>query len=282
MNMRMKWMIAALFGCSVASAAENSMLTWSDVEKRPLPAAGTRLSYGKEALQSGELRLPQGKGPHPLVVLFHGGCWLSDFDYKHATPLAEALAKAGYATWTPEYRRVGDAGGGWPGTFDDVRAASDFVRDIARERPIDLARVAFVGHSAGGQIALYLASREGDPVRPRLVVGLAAITDLETYRIGPADSCHASVDRLMGGTPQEQPLRYAQVSPLNLLPLPVRAVLIQGGRDKIVSLESAKAYAKAAGDRAKLVTIRSAGHFEVIVPEGESWEALLGALKELL
>jgi len=280
--MRMKFLGAALFLCGAAIAAEKPTLSWGDIAKRPLPPAGTRIAYGAGPQQFGELRLPEGKGPFPTIVLIHGGCWLADFDYQHVTPVAAALAKAGYAVWTPEYRRVGDDGGGWPGTFDDARAATESLRNLAKDHPLDLQRVAFVGHSAGGQLALWLASRDSDAVKPKAVIGLAAITDLETYRVGPAGSCHASVDPLMGGTPKEQPLRYAQVSPIGLLPLTVPVWLIQGGRDKVVPIDSAKAYAKAAGDRARLVAIPGGGHFEMVVPEGETWDALLRALKEAL
>ncbi len=272
--------VLLLAGC--AAQAEKPVLSWDDVAKRPLPGAGIRIAYGDGPQQFGELRLPSGKGPFPTVALLHGGCWLADFDYAHVTPLAEALTRAGYATWTVEYRRVGDTGGGWPGTFDDARAATEFLRKLALDHPLDLKRVAFVGHSAGGQLALWLASRDSNAVTPKAVIGLAAITDLESYRVGPEGSCHSAVDPLMGGTPQQQPLRYAQASPMALLPNDRPVWLIQGERDRVVAADSARAYAAAAGSSVRLVTIPSAGHFEMVVPEGPAWAALLQALREAL
>lgn len=275
-----------------AVMAESPTLSWNDVAKRALPPAGERIAYGTERPQFGELRVPSGAGKFPVVVLIHGGCWLSDFDYAHVTPLAAALTREGYATWTIEYRRLGDAGGGWPNTFLDAARAVDHLRELAKRHPLDLNRLAFAGHSAGGQLALWLAARgklppsselySKQPLLPSAVIGLAAITDLAAYRVGPADSCHASVDPLLGGTSSQQPARYAQTSPLALLPLTVPQWLLQGSRDPIVSPDSARTYVERAGAHAHLRLIASAGHFEMVVPEGEAWAALLTALREAL
>jgi acetyl esterase/lipase len=275
-----------------APMTEPPTLTWGDISARPLPAAGERIAYGALPQQFGELRLPKGKGPFPLVVLLHGGCWLADFDYAHITPLAAALTRAGYATWTVEYRRIGDTGGGWPNTFLDAALAVDHLRELAKHHPLDLRGVIFAGHSAGGQLALWLASRGKidatsplyvrDPLLPAAVIGLAAITDLAEYRVGPPGSCHASVDQLLGGTEQQQPARYAQTSPLALLPLTIPTWLLQGERDVVVSADSTRRYAHAAGDKAHLIALPAAGHFEMVVPEGDSWAALLQALHEAI
>jgi acetyl esterase/lipase len=297
--MTMPWKIffpAALLALSLhASAAtvtEPPTLSWGDISSRPLPTAGERIAYGALPQQFGELRLPEGKGPFPIVVLLHGGCWLADFDYAHITPLAAALTHAGYATWTVEYRRIGDTGGGWPNTFLDAGLAVDHLRELAKHHPLDLHQVIFAGHSAGGQLALWLAARGKiestsplyirDPLLPAAVIGLAAITDLAEYRVGPPGSCHASVDQLLGGTAQQQPARYAQTSPQALLPLTVPAWLLQGERDIVVSADSTRRYARAAGNQARLVALPAAGHFEMVVPEGDSWAALLQAMHEAI
>ncbi len=270
------------------------MLSWRDVEALQPPVPPQKIAYGSEPLQFGELRVPPGTGPFPLLMLVHGGCWLSDFDYVHARPLAEAITRAGYATWTIEYRRLGDAGGGWPNTFLDVGLALDHLRTLAAQQPLDLQRVIVAGHSAGGQLALWLASRARLPTGSALhvanplavtgVIGLAPITDLATYRIGPADSCHASVDHLLDGGPDTRAERYAQTSPLQRLPLGVPQSLIQGAGDPIVSAAATHRYAeaaKAAGDRVSLHVIDCAGHFEPIVPGASTWAPLLQALREL-
>lgn len=277
------------------TASETPMLSWSELAARPLPPAGERIAYGPETSQFGELRLPQNaKGPAPVVVLIHGGCWLADFDYAYMSHLAAALSAEGYATWTIEYRRLGEDGGGWPNSFTDVGAAIDHLRELAKTRPLDLGSVVTLGHSAGGQLALWAASRPrlglGSPLHAeqalpiRGVIGLAAITDLARYREGPADSCHGSVDPLMGGSPQAVPKRYSQVSPIELLPLQAEQWLIQGERDPIVDSASVERYvsaAKAAGDRARLTRIDS-GHFDPVVPEGPAWQAIGQALQRML
>ncbi|MGI8432206.1 MAG: alpha/beta hydrolase family protein [Chthoniobacterales bacterium] len=225
------------------------------------------------------MRLPKGAGPFPVIVLVHGGCWMAEFDYTYMTRLAAWLAERGFATWTMEFRRVGEAGGGWPGTFLDVAKATDQLRQIAQTAPLDLQRVFAAGHSAGGQLALWLATRSrlpndselyrADPLPIRGVLGLAAVTDLAQYRHGPPDSCHGSVDRLMGGGPEKFPRRYAETSPRQLLPLGVPQIFIQGEADPIVAPAPVRAYveaAKKAGDRATLLPLAGAGHFEASIP----------------
>jgi len=202
---------------------ERPMLSWPALSQRPLPPAGEHIAYGTHPSQFGELRVPAGAGPFPLLMLIHGGCWLSDFDYAYMSHWAAAITARGYATWTIEYRRLGASGGGGPATFTDVGNALDALRELAARRRLDLRHVAAAGHSAGGQLALWLAARPrlpassairgADPLPIQAAIGLAAITDLAQYRIGPADSCHASVDPLLGGAPATVAERYAQTSP---------------------------------------------------------------------
>lgn len=281
-----------------AAPAEKPMsptLSWSEFEKLPLPSPGEKIAYGEAAQQFGELRLPAGQGPFAVAVLIHGGCWLNAFNHVYITRLAAALTQQGIATWTIEYRRLGDEGGGWPNTLLDAARATDHLRVLAKTHALDLSRVASVGHSAGGQLALWLAARGKLPQDSALyreqplplsgVVGLAAITDLHTYRIGPPDSCNASVDPLMGGPPEQHAARYAQASPRALLPLGVPQWLVQGGQDRIVTATSAAAYvqaATAAGDLATLVALPEAGHFELVAPQLPAWAPLLQALKAAL
>jgi acetyl esterase/lipase len=278
--------IAAEAQTSPSPSSAAKTLSWAELSKMPLPAGTTaRIPYGAAPQQFGELRVPKGEGPFPVLVLIHGGCWQNAFDYVYITRLAGWLVEQGVATWTIEYRRLGDEGGGWPGTFLDVANATDALRRIAGTSSIDLQRVYSGGHSAGGQLALWLATRAklpetselfvNDPLPIRGVLGLAAITDLTQYRVGPPNSCHSSVEPLLGGAPGNVADRYAATSPIQRLPLGVRQVFIQGGKDPIVSAESVRAYvaaAKEAGDDAVILPLDSLGHFEtsVVLPATEA------------
>ena len=160
--------LTLLIGCAAptpgvgsSAPARKNMISFSELAATAAPPADHREPYGTGALQFGELRLPKGRSRAPVVVFIHGGCWRSAYDLVHVAAAAAALASAGYAVWVPEYRRVGDDGGGWPGTFDDVANAIDHVRVLARKyATLDTNRVVLVGHSAGGQLALWAASRK--------------------------------------------------------------------------------------------------------------------------
>ncbi|MDT7809500.1 MAG: hypothetical protein QOJ70_3313 [Acidobacteriota bacterium] len=266
-------------------------LSFEEIEKLPAPVADHRIAYGDGPLQFGDLRLPQGRGPHPVVIVIHGGCWYSEYDLKHVANFSAALTQMGVATWSLEYRRIGDAGGGWPGTFEDVAQGTDFLRVLARTYHLDLRRVVVVGHSAGGQLALWLAARKRlpkesplyspDPLPLRGIVSLAGITDLRGY--GPG--CGNAVTKLLGGSPEEVPLRYRQTSPIELPPLRVKQRLIHGLLDKIVPLKQSRDYEVAArrkGDDVKLVTVGEAGHFDLIAPQSSAWPAVQEAISSLL
>ncbi len=285
------------FFCSTALLAQEQkpkLITWQELAALPTPAAGMRLAYGTDSLQFGELRLPEGTGPFPVVVLVHGGCWLSQYNLAYMAHLSAALAEAGYATWNLEFRRVGDAGGGWPGTFLDVALGTDYVRELARQHPLDLKQVVVMGHSAGGHLALWLAGRRYLPRKSELytrkplkikgVVSLAGITDLETYATDKG-SCNAAVPKLMGGTPAQVPGRYAEASPMRLAPLKVPQRLVQGALDPIVPTAQATAYAGRAnskGDAVAVVLLPDAGHFDLVAPQSPAWSAVLETVKEVL
>jgi acetyl esterase/lipase len=262
-----------------------------DILTRAARPAHHRISYGPNEFQFGELRLPKGAGPHPVAIVIHGGCWMSEYGLSYMGHLSDALAEAGVATWNVEYRRVGNGGGGWPGTFEDVSHAADHLRKIAKNYHLDLDRVIAVGHSAGGHLALWLAARKilpkdsrlysADPLPLRGVVSLAGVTDLR--RAGTA--CDTNVPQLMGGSAKDKAAIYDQSSPIELLPLGVPSAIVQGDSDTIIPLEMAKEYAETAkkkGDDAKLVVIEKAGHFEIVDPKSFAWETVRNEALALL
>jgi acetyl esterase/lipase len=248
----------------------------------PAPPADARLAYGPHPLHFGDLRLPAGPGPYPVVVVVHGGSWTARYNLEFMGHAAAALTAAGVATWNVEFRRVGDLGGGWPGTFLDVAAALDHLRELVPRYGLDLGRVVVTGHSSGGHLALWLGARAripaGDPLftpNPlpvRAIVAVAAVGDLEyRWKIQPEGP---SVVAFLGGTPLEVPERYATGSPANLVPLGVPQTIVHGTADDITPFDLGEVYyerARAAGDASTLVPVPGAGHFEVIDPESPAW-----------
>lgn len=258
------------------------MIEYSELLDPRVPTADHRIAYGPEALQFGELRLPSGGSAGPLIVYIHGGCWLAEYDITHSRIAAHALANAGFAVWSPEYRRVGDAGGGWTGTFDDIRSAINHVPRLAADLDrIDVTRVILMGHSAGGHLALWAATEVDAPVAG--VVSLAGITDLASYA-AVEGSCSASVPRLLDGTHQEQPARYAQASPMQRTPLPVPVRIVHGECDAIVPLAQSRDFLErhqAAGGRGEIDVVSGAGHFDVVAPHSNAWASVIRAARSL-
>ena len=198
--------LVAVLGLPTRGAAQE-LITSGDLPGLESPAPDLRIPYGEDRLQYGHLRLPEGDGPHPVIVFIHGGCWLSEYGIRYVGLAEQALAGAGYAVWSLEYRRVGNEGGGWPGTFLDIAQGVDHLRVLAREHPLDLGRVIASGHSAGGQLALWAAARprishSSDlystlPLPIHGVLALAPAADLETLQ-GVA-MCGGGSGRAHGG-----------------------------------------------------------------------------------
>jgi acetyl esterase/lipase len=267
-------------------------MTSQDLLALPQPRADRVYSYGPGPQQVAELRLPKDRGPHPVVIVVHGGCWEVPWGFDHVRALAQALTAVGWATWSLEYRRLGDPGGGWPGTFEDVARGADHLREAAKEHRLDLDRVVALGHSAGGQLALWLAARPrlprgsplhvANPLRLRGVVSLAGITDLRSGAMGGI--CGDAIPRLLGGAPQDHADRLGQASPIELLPLGVPVRLVCGARDPIVPIEQARAYeaaAKRVGDTVAVDVVAGAGHFELVSPGSPAWSVVRNAVHAL-
>jgi acetyl esterase/lipase len=250
---------------AVPAAAHPSGL--DNILKIPPPEPGQRIPYGDDPNQFGELRLPGGKGPHPLVIFIHGGFWRAAYDLTHAGHLCVALAHVGCAVWSLEYRRIGQPGGGYPGTLEDVRAGARRVAQIPR---LDLKRVVVVGHSAGGQLALWLAAQE--TIALKGVIALAAVSDL---RRGHALNLGSgAIDAFLGGSPAQCDDRYTLASPMDLLPLKTPQVLLHGSDDDTVPFELSERFAKASAN-ARLVALPGAAHFELIDPRTQYWPIVL-------
>jgi acetyl esterase/lipase len=268
-------------------------MTSADLGPLSAAPAGVRISYGRDPLQFAELTLPRAPEPHPVVVNVHGGVWMAEHGLEHTRALACALAASGIAVWNLEYRRVGNAGGGWPGTFRDVSNAVDHLRELAQDRPLDLTRVCLLGHSAGGQLALWLAGRHRVPrmsdvyvENPLAVCGVVALAPAsELPELHDRAIFDGIVAKLMGGSPSEVPERYAAVTPARLLPFGVPQRLIVGELDEFWGWNAPVYFkaARAAGEKdIRLDVIKGAGHFELIAPETAAWKAVSAAVHELL
>jgi acetyl esterase/lipase len=233
------------------------------------------LHYGEHPRQVADLHMPREQGVHPVVVVLHGGYWQPPYTRLVMRPLCLDLAARGYAAYNVEYRRLGRDGGGWPQTFQDVAAAIDHLARL-QDTSLDLDRVMLLGHSAGGQLALWAAGRAWLPpgavgstpaVRAAGVVALAAVSDLE--------SAGAPARELLGGGPTAVPGRWAQADPIRRLPLEVPVGMVHAIDDETVSVEHSRAYSAAARAAGGVVTLTEApgGHRDPIDPSSRAWAA---------
>jgi acetyl esterase/lipase len=229
-----------------------------------------------------------------VAILIHGGYWRARFGLDLMHTLAQDLAGRGIAAWNIEYRRVGNPGGGWPGTFLDVANAVDFLREVAAPYALDLHHVVPVGHSAGGHLACWLAARSHahvlrsldtgkEPLAFSGAISLAGVLDLHL-----AYELHLSNDavvELLGASPTDAPARYTAASPASLLPLGIPQVLIHGTADTHVPLQVSQRYAslaRAAGDTPGYFEPEGVDHFDVINPQTAVWELIVQQLQALL
>ena len=244
------------------------------------PPADQRLPYGTDAHQFADLRLPQGKGPHPVVMNIHGGYWRNKYDLTHAGHLCAALTQKDLATWNLEYRRVGDPGGAWPGTFEDILSGYRHIAQIAKHYHLDPEKIVVMGHSAGGQLALCLAAHQPHITR---AISLAGVVDLQR-----AYDLHLSQDAVvefLGGTPGEVPDHYHEADPLQLAIPGARQWLLHGTEDDVVPPDFSSKYVETKqkrGENANLLAIPKAGHFELIDPRSEAWKKVEETVMRLL
>jgi acetyl esterase/lipase len=256
------------------SAPATLNISWDDIRLLPKDMADHIIAYGEAPEQFGELRLPKSSGPHPVVVFIHGGCWLNKYGVDHIAAASRALADEGYAVWSPEYRRVGDTGGGWPGTFEDLSKSIRILAELAGGYSLRLDHVIVVGHSAGGHLALWLAAQTTNPLPLRGVISLAGITDLRAYE-ALANDCASSLPDLLGGTSLEQADRWAKVDPVRLLPLAIPSIFIHGELDDIVPLAQSEHMG------GTLHVVKGGGHFDMLSPYSEAFKIMCQALKDI-
>jgi acetyl esterase/lipase len=244
------------------------MTLGDDILSRAAPKADSRVAYGSDQNQFVDLRLPKGNAPHAVAIVIHGGYWRARYDREYAGHMCAALTAKGIATANLEYRRVGNAGGGWPGTFADVRAGYQFLVQNAHKYEFDTQRIVVIGHSAGSQLGLCLAAREKGV---KAVISLAGVVDLQR-----AYELHLSNDAVvefLGGTPREVADHYREADPMKLA-IGARQWLVHGAMDDVVPPAFSRDYASAKQkmkEDARLVAIAGAGHFEVVDPRSGAW-----------
>jgi len=272
---------------ATAEPAPPEIMTAAALMDFPQPEADHVIAYGDGPLQFGELRLPDGEGPFPVIVFIHGGCWMSEYDIGHSRKLADAFPQEGIATWSLEYRRIGDPGGAWPGTFDDIEAGYAHLLKLTDRFPLDPERVILAGHSAGGHLALWMAQRieeqpSDDVINPRGVLGLAPAPDLEF--LYERQTCGNAVGKLLGGSPEDYPERYEYGSVTNRIPQSTPQIAVIGKYDETWRPVGVR-YAMTAsrqGAPISVIDAPQAGHFELIDPDSTTWPLVLGAARELL
>ena len=233
-------------------------------------------AYGDHPDQVADLHLPPGRGPHPVVVVLHGGHWRTGFGKLVTRPISLDLTRRGWAAWNVEYRRLG-GGGGWPMTFQDVADSIDRLAALA-DRRLDLTRVTLLGHSAGAHLALWAADRATTPsnavggsplVLPTRVVALAPVTDLA--------SAGRAARQLVGGSPDEFPERWADTDPVRRLPPPIPTLIVHGENDQTIDVQRSRRYVAdclVAGGDMGLATPPGDGHRYPIDPSSASWAAV--------
>jgi len=304
---------AALTGCTMTSDAPppagrgpDGLMAWPDLTERPRPEPSATVRYGEDSMQVVDLWLPQGGGPHPTVVMVHGGCWQTQIaDRRLMDWAAEDLRRRGIAVWNIDYRGVDRAGGGYPGTFQDVAAAADALAEHSPRHNLDISPLVAVGHSAGGHLALWLAARRSprataenlliprgspvlarDPIRIDTAISLGGLQDLELAATPPGSGCGTEVvERLVGPPTLSVRNVYADTSVPRLLPLGVPQVLINGRQDRIIPTHFATDYeakARAAGDEVRVRMIDRTGHVELISPGTAAWEATVEEIHRAL
>jgi len=278
-------------GSQVAAmlSEDKPIMQWPDLLDQPRPQPDRTITYGKDALQLVDLWLPKGEGPHPAVVMIHGGCWQTEIATRDIMNyIADDLRKDGIAVWNVEYRGV-DRGGGYPGTYLDVGAAADLLAAEAKALNLDLTHTIAIGHSAGGHLALWLAARqalpEGEPLRGAkplridTAISQAGIADLRAAMKRTGHACGTDAPTRMAGG------KFALTSPPDMPVGTAQQIQFHTDKDRIAPPAYAETYATDMKKRG--VTVENhvhgpEGHVELIAPTSRSWAAQKARIKQLL
>lgn len=254
------------------------MSSSEDILTLPAPKADARVAYGSDENQFIDLRLPHGKAAHALAIFIHGGFWRARYDLGYGGHMCAALTAQGIATANVEYRRAGNAGGGWPGSFADIRGAYQFLLQNAGRHGFEPGRVIVAGHSAGGQLALCLAAHENLTA----AISLAGVVDLQQ-----AYSLHLSNDAVvefLGGTPTQVKEHYQEADPMKLS-IRSKQWLVHGSADDIVPPSFSRDYVKAKrkkDERVEWMEIARAGHFDLVDPRSTAWKEVARVVENAL
>lgn len=281
--------MATVLAIRPASADPVELATFRDL---PRPEPTLQIAYGEDPAQGVDVFLPDGPGPHPVAVLLHGGCWSANTaGREQMRHLGPELTRRGIAVWSIGYRRANEAGGGYPGTYQDVGAALDRLAEEASSYRLDLSRVVLAGHSAGGHLALWAASRGSVPaasplhgplrVVPRAVISLGGVGDLGTFaRFVPVLCGPGIVERL---APTD---KLVEISPAALTPSAGLIVMVSGVLDRLVPPWVAHDYARTLKSKPvvapKLINVPDAGHFDLVTPSAPAWQQVRALVEEAL
>lgn len=288
--------MAGAAGGMAASSAAAAPMTLQDYLALSGPQPDLHIAYGSAPSQFAELFKPAGKGPFPVVVLIHGGCWTVHFGgIAQMRNMAGELTRNGIAVWNVEYRRVDEEGGGYPGMYQDVAAAVDRLKEEAAAHRLDLTRVVAVGHSAGGHLAQWAASRHklpaaspayrAAPLAIPHVISLGGLADLRNEERLIKSSCDRDMAQLAGVPSAARPDIFSDTSPAELLPAGVRTVLVTGELDSVSPVRVAQDYARratAAGDSAGVVVLPNASHYDEVAASSPAWKLVYAEIRKAL
>ncbi len=288
--MTRRTLIAVVTGLALALTAGTMQSAFAQMPTFPDPEPGLVIPYGPGELQYGELRLPEGDGPFPVAVTIHGGCFLDRLGQGTLRGASAALAEAGFAAWDVNYRRLGHEGGGWPGSYLDVGSAIDHLRKLAGEYPLDLDRVVVIGHSAGAPLAVWAAGRSAlpqeseirgaSPLRVKAAVALDGPMDLaawsRTGRDAAACGGEATIERFMGGTPDEVPDHYRTGSPAQMPPNRSAIYLLNAGMMiELGDSERMTRRVESGDEDITVIPVPESDHFQLVIPDEPTWSVVL-------
>ena len=280
-------MVAPTPEATETAAQSDTLMSWADLLAMERAEPQAVHAYGELEQQVIDIWLPEGEGPHPVVLMVHGGCWQKAIANRTLMNyMAEALRQRGLAVWNIEYRGVDEAGGGYPGTFQDVSAAADALIASGADYNLDTSRIVGLGHSAGGHLVTWLAAREnvpdgsvlagGEPLPMRAVINSGGLADLEASAPVTLETCLANIqDQLTGTSTDGREDVFADTSSARLQPSSVPQISVNGAMDHIAPPALGIGYTDVVsqdGGEARFVEVQGAGHVELIAPGTEAFD----------